>query len=245
MSSFTLTQSDARTQFERYSAGASLREIADEHETTRSKMLSAICKALGMTRADWNAVRGGSRNSSSATRAAPVANIDDSDVPRITSTRYADGWRMRKHGGRVIDTDMGSYREGAVDVYISPQGVEYVRARANERADLIREWTARERGLGDALRLRLLDTSNTAKRAAALEAAQAEQQREHEQRAAAKRAEKRAAKDEQTKQTKTRKRSMAHKKVKRAPTSSSTSKKTPAKKGTTRTRRAKQSRKGK
>ena len=56
---------------------------------------------------------------------APV--IDDTDVPVVTSGRYADGWRDRT-------MLVGAFQEM---ILIAPDGTEYVRAGAAQRADLI------------------------------------------------------------------------------------------------------------
>jgi len=53
--------------------------------------------------------------------------IDDTDVPAVTSGRYADGWKDHT----IL---IGAFQE---TVLIAPDGTEYVRAGAAQRADLI------------------------------------------------------------------------------------------------------------
>ncbi len=56
---------------------------------------------------------------------APRPRIDDSNVPMITSAKTSDGWTHRR------DTRRNEL------IYISPEGVEYVRASDTQPADLI------------------------------------------------------------------------------------------------------------
>ena len=82
---------------------------------------------------------------------APPVVIDDSGVPVV-------GADKRKSWGSLSIRVKG-YSE---DVFVSPDGVRYVRAAASEKADVIADLT--DRGLGR-MRLRLEEGSRLAKRA--------------------------------------------------------------------------------
>jgi len=71
-------------------------------------------------------------------RAAGIPQVSDADVPVNTSSRCTEGW-----SGATMDVHGQSH-----DVVIDPEGVEYVRAQANERADLIVDHTVRFPDLG-------------------------------------------------------------------------------------------------
>lgn len=62
----------------------------------------------------------------------------------------------------VVETDDGKmlWRKKVADLFIAPDGTQYVRARTNEGADLVIS-----RKVGEALRLRLYETSSVAKAA--------------------------------------------------------------------------------
>lgn len=87
-----------------------------------------------------------SRRTRSATGAVVM---DDAEVPIVFSTKTADGW-----GSSTLRV-----RDRTEDVITSPEGVSYVRARANERADLITDFSkGKAAGLAPA-RWRLLEDS--------------------------------------------------------------------------------------
>lgn len=80
----------------------------------------------------------------------PPPPPDDTDVPRIHSTKLVAGW---KH-----------HRVAGVDHFTDPEGEEYVRAGSRERADLIRDFSEDCPGLTP-LRLRRSATSRKARKA--------------------------------------------------------------------------------
>lgn len=84
-----------------------------------------------------------------------VSAVSDEGVKTITDTRTADGWTSR----------MMFVNKVPVPVFKSPEGVEYVQAHGNEKADLIVDHRlSRHKGLG-VTRCRLLATSSHAKKA--------------------------------------------------------------------------------
>ncbi len=80
--------------------------------------------------------------------------VDDKDVPVITSSKYSDGWR-----GSTFEVHAHTH-----DIVIAPDGTEYVRCQANERADIIVDHTKRYADMGHS-RWRKLDTSPKARAA--------------------------------------------------------------------------------
>lgn len=106
-------------------------------------------------------VKGAGLAKARAARAAAVEAgeplVNDAGVPTIDSALVSAGWKSR-----IFYIDH-LHKDGALStsIFTSPQGVEYVHARPNEKADLI--FKAR-RGM-PAVRLREYSTSGTAKRA--------------------------------------------------------------------------------
>lgn len=80
-----------------------------------------------------------------------AARLDDASVPTITSCKKSDGWTSRHHPANY-------------DVYIhtSPDGIDYVRASAQERADLLVQPV--DRSLGT-IRLKRFEESAAARAA--------------------------------------------------------------------------------
>lgn len=108
-------------------------------------------KSLRETGAGGSAEPFGGKRATGRVVGAIAPTIDDSKVPRIKQAPTSEGWtwrRLRPHGDDLI--------------FISPDGVEYVRALPSQTADLIHDGTL-QHGL-NAIRLRKLDVSKVAKK---------------------------------------------------------------------------------
>jgi len=86
---------------------------------------------------------------------SPIPRVSDKGVPVVTSSKYSAGW-----SGTTLEV-----RGVQKDVVISPDGTHYIRAGANERADLICDHA--KGGYPDLgkSRWRRLETSGLAKKA--------------------------------------------------------------------------------
>lgn len=91
-------------------------------------------------------------------RSVPII-VDPPDLPRMSNMRTKDGWRSRAilHHGHTRN------------VYVSPDGTQYIAAQDTEPANLIVDHTGdpRFRGLPTIIRLRLYEDSKIAEDVAA------------------------------------------------------------------------------
>src|SRR5690606_20712117 len=112
---------------ERWIRGESIAALSCEMGVKRPKLRRAIMKAVG-GKDRYRELRsqraGGSSKLIPRRRESEGPLIDDSDVPVIP---HARGWKSR-----IVYVNRYS-----TSVFIDPNGVEYVRARPNEKADLI------------------------------------------------------------------------------------------------------------
>lgn len=149
---------------ERWKNGEALNVLAEVAGLKRSRFRRELTKAVGgkekyqelrASGAGGTAKAVGRRSRNGNGASAPAA-IDDSNVKRITKTRFADGWKSR-----VIYVDKVS-----TSVFTSPKGNEYVVAKGNEKADLIFQPKGdRSKGL-DPVRLKKLASSSIGRKAA-------------------------------------------------------------------------------
>lgn len=111
--------------------------------TTRKQYGLWFRKQYGITPAQKFGHKGGRGG-----KRPPSTTIDDSKAPVITGAKYSEGWtsRMERIGSE------------SVDVITSPDGVDYVLAKSNERADLIIDHTAADPAIGR-VRWRALEDS--------------------------------------------------------------------------------------
>lgn len=148
------------TAFASWQAGAQISTLATETGVKRSK-LRRLFIALAGGKPKFQALRetgaGGSVEPFGGKRAvrqagvSVVASIDDSKVPRIMRAPTSEGWtwrRLRPHSDDLV--------------FVSPEGVEFVRALPSQEAHLVYDGT-RQHGLAS-IRLRKLDGSKIAKR---------------------------------------------------------------------------------
>jgi len=171
--------------FASWQAGVPLNEVAKTIGLKRSKLRRAFTQLAGGRDAFKqlrSAGAGGERKMPAGfgkgrPAGVPVAQMDDSKVPVITEALHAEGWR--------------NHSRGSLYIMVDPQGVEYIAANGNERADLIYKRTGSH--VPESLRivrLRKVATAPRAKRDALVA-----KEVEHGQKAhAAKRAIKRARK---------------------------------------------------
>lgn len=162
---------------ERWIRGESLAVLARESGMKRSKFRRELTKAVG-GKERYRELRsqgaGGSSKLAPRRRGSGGPLIDDSGVPVIPNAR---GWKSR-----IVYVNRYS-----TSVFIDPDGVEYVNARDNEKADLIVDFDLEGKGykLGKA-RLRRLDQSSVGrklkKERKSMERGQAALERQREQR---------------------------------------------------------------
>src|SRR5690606_19651340 len=117
---------------ERWIKGTPLAALAKELGMKRSKLRRELTKAVGgKDRYRELREKGAGGSSTPPTvgkRALEESPVDDSGVPVIPHTR---GWKSR-----IVYVNRYS-----TSVFIDPNGVEYVNARDNEKADLIVDFT--------------------------------------------------------------------------------------------------------
>lgn len=137
---------------ERWIRGESIATLARESGMKRSKLRRELMKAVG-GKDRYRELRsqgaGGSSKPIPRRRESEGPLIDDSNVPVIP---HARGWKSR-----IVYVNRYS-----TSVFIDPNGVEYVRARPNEKADLIVDLDLSSKiykGLGK-VRLRKLESSS-------------------------------------------------------------------------------------
>jgi len=156
----------------RFREGATLPTGAKEAECAPASLRGAIIKMIGM--AEYQSIMSGRKQDRyeakakrmeerrqlrrtsprPKTTAPAIPTVSDEGVPMIPSTKYADGWRTRSISVHGED----------IPVFDSPDGLRYIHAKGNERADLLVDHSGQP-GIPPVYRLRLLDGSGTAKRA--------------------------------------------------------------------------------
>lgn len=151
-----------RAIVEDWKRGSSIAELARTTGLSRSNLRRTITKAVGGKHAFAQLRQAGAGGSTKRDQKArrltggpDNVSIDPPDIPVIHSAKLSDGWKSR----------MITIARQSRSVHIDPDGVEYIVARANERADLIYRFDKNHKhaGLPD-VRLRRYDTSRLAKR---------------------------------------------------------------------------------
>ena len=141
---------------ERWKRGTPLAVLAKELGMRKSALRRQFVKAVGGKEQYRELRKGGAGGSSTPPppRALEAPPIDDSGVPAIPNAR---GWKSR----------IAYVNRYSISVFIDPNGVEYVQARPNEKADLIVDFDQDEKWgtckLGK-VRLRRLDRSSVSRR---------------------------------------------------------------------------------
>lgn len=145
--------------FNEWKAGASLTTIASREQKEPAKLRYAFVKLAGSDEAFKKLRAAGAGGAAEAfggkrgvatrvprTEKASAVSADDTSLPMVTDTSAAAGWSMRRmYRPTTVKLDMGkegtaevSWREHLATIYTSPEGVEYVEAKASERANLLR-----------------------------------------------------------------------------------------------------------
>lgn len=171
--------------YARWLAGEHLSVLAAELSVKRGALRRAFRKLAGGVDA-FKALRAGGAGGEAmlfgGKRAEGGVVIDDSKVPRLKGRAsrmlFKDGWKL----------DTIYVEHVPEDVFVSPKGQRYVRAKTMERADLIAE--PDPKGAGVPLRLRQLETSSVHKAAKRSEARAERGEKLHVAKRAAKRARK-------------------------------------------------------
>lgn len=171
--------------FSDWQKGAMISELADKTGVKRSKLRRLFIQLAG-GKPQFKTLRaagaGGKAEPFGGKRAVGRSNgasIDDSKVRVITSCKKSEGWKFR--------LDRGLHTE----VHTSPDGTDYIEAKASEKADLIVSHDAK--GLSPT-RLRQLAGSNLVKHVKHHEKLVERGQKAHRAKRAAKRAQRRVRK---------------------------------------------------
>jgi hypothetical protein len=146
-----------------------INELAKRAGLKRGKFRRELMRALGGQNEYQKKRKEGAGGEVRTKGSSLPSGIDDSDVKRISKTRYVDGWRSEilyvNVGGKALQDSKAGYMPLVSEsVFISPNGTKYIRAKGNEKADLIfRAKGDRMDGLDD-VRLKKYEGSSKAKK---------------------------------------------------------------------------------